>query len=138
MDNEIIGAAKVFSATIDFGKDKTIEELEKFYPSIGKRLFYFLPIAFGWIVLHRLGMTEFPTSIEFRNCKVVANEDELFMRCLKTANIAMSENYKSICLDDFDKVLNYGAEGKIASQLFQEGKSASGAKFSPPIVDDNL
>ena len=138
MIDEVIGAAKVFSTTIEFGKEKTIEELENAYPMNGKKLFYLLPIAFGWIVLHRLGMNEFPTSIKFRNCEISTKTDKLFVSCLKAANSAMKEEFKSISLDDFDVVLSYGAEGKIASQLFKDGQRAEGAKLASPVVDDEL
>lgn len=135
MVEEVISVVKLFAETIDSGQEVTIKLLEQKFPRDGKKYFYLMPIAFGWVVLSKLGAEKFPNKIQFNDCVIVPTSDEIFVSCLKAANGAMSDSYQSIDIDVFDTIVSYGAEGKMANQLFKDGESAKGAVLAIPLID---
>ncbi|UTW46938.1 hypothetical protein [Bacterioplanoides sp. SCSIO 12839] len=138
MAEDLFFAAKIFYEAIDKDKNYTINKLNEIFPGSGKKLFYLMPIAFGWVVLSRLGADKFPEKIEFNDVSVNAREDELFVSCLRMADKEIKNNYSMMSLDVFERILNFSAEGKIASALFKDGGNARGACISAPIIDDDL
>ncbi len=132
-------AVSIFANNVLLDKSLIIKALESEFKKDGKKLFYFLPITFGWIIFSRLGVTNFSKTIRTNNKNnptINVQSDNLFVACLKFAEDEMTNCFKIISKNDFETILYFGAEGKIAKKAFSEGRSLKGAKIEEPYIDD--
>ena len=136
---DIIKAVGIFSMNIPNGEDIIKEALIKQFGIEGKKLFYFMPIAFGWEIFSRLGATEFSKTIRTNNVdtpKIYVEKNSLFISLIKFADSEMSNYFENVPKNSFEDVLYYGAEGEMAKQIFSEGKNLIGAKIEEPYIRD--
>ena len=134
----VVRAIKVFARNIHKEKEELIQELAVEFGSEAKKVFYLMPIAFGWVVLGRLGATQFPVYVEALNGQLNVRDDEFFSGFARFANDQLINSFNLVDKQEFESVLYYGAEGKIALQLFKDNANAEGAVIAQPLIDDEL
>lgn len=134
-------AVLIFSDNINLDRLELIGVLEREFGKDGKKLYYFMPIAFGWIIFSRLGATDFSKTIRTDGIIfpiIDVKKDKIFSSLLKFAESEMTNCFQEVSKESFEKILYFGAEGKLAKKFFKEGKNLAGSRIEEPYVKDSL
>jgi hypothetical protein len=109
---------------------------------IAKKLYIFMPMGFGWAVLKKMGVSNFPDKFIIfdqngEKVEVKIASEHYFTAALGIAHKTVEFGYsQAITKTVFTAIIAHSADLRAANEALNEGLDISGGSISPPIVYD--
>lgn len=105
-----------------------------------RKIYYFLPITFGWALLRRMGIENFPNTfkaLNMNNTEVEFNvsEQEIFMGSLTLAFNIFEHGYTEIITQEVvTELINRSAEVDAVNRALNAGADIKGATLQETLI----
>jgi len=103
-------------------------------------LVLFVPIAFTWAILKKMGVSSFPSTYLVANCndqtvELPISREHYFSTALHLAHHTTEYGYTdAVTRDGFEAIIARSAEMNAANKALREGADIAGSTVGPPYI----
>lgn len=135
----VLAAVNVMASRPDASEDEIVRHLQQqgYSATDAEKLNAFVPSAFSWAMLKRLGVTSFPSHyIAFtrngQEVQIPIAEEHYFTAALHLACLTLEEGWsEALPRNAFESVIGRSPEMAAANQALNEAGALEGASLSP-------